>query len=272
MKRAFKWVGLTLLGVVLIAGALLAHTVVREAAVHRVVLCALVPALRARRARSSSPISGFWSRSGFARTTPGSPTRRSRTTTVFSRGSMTISRRCIATMQAPTPDRIAFHTTSSNTSYPIRLAASPGATTTIPSISFFGVQSDLPNLMTQTQQIDDATDAEHYIARLGEFPRKIDQVIEGLKLRESKGIVPPKFAVEKVSDQIKGFLAPGPKGNTLTVSFKEKLDKIPVGQDGRGDARGAPGSRGARRGGKRGPGIQHAGRLSRNAAPEGDAQ
>ena len=92
----------------------------------------------------------------------------------------------------------------------------------------FGVQSDLPNLMTQAQQVNDATDAEHYIARLGEFPRKMEDVIDGLKLRESKGIVPPKFAVEKVIDQIKGFLAPGAKGNTLTVSFKEKLDKIPA--------------------------------------------
>ena len=68
--------------------------------------------------------------------------------------------------------------------------------------------------MTQAQQVNDATDAEHYIARLGEFPRKMEQVIEGLKLRESKGIVPPKFAVEKVLEQIKGFLAPGARRAT----------------------------------------------------------
>jgi uncharacterized protein (DUF885 family) len=29
----------------------------------------------------------------------------------------------------------------------------------------FGVQSELPHLMTQTQQVNDSTDAEHYIAR-----------------------------------------------------------------------------------------------------------
>ena len=53
-------------------------------------------------------------------------------------------------------------------------------------------------------------------------------MIEGIKLRDSKGIVPPKFVVEKVIEQIRRFLAPGAAGNTLTVSFKEKLDKIPV--------------------------------------------
>ena len=34
----------------------------------------------------------------------------------------------------------------------------------------FGVQSMLPNLMTQEQQVNDATDAEHYIARLAAYP------------------------------------------------------------------------------------------------------
>lgn len=92
----------------------------------------------------------------------------------------------------------------------------------------FGVQSELPNLMTQVQQVNDATDAEHYIARLAAFPHKLEQVIETVRLRESKGVIPPRFAVDKVLEQIKVFLAPEAKGNTLTVSFKEKLDKIPV--------------------------------------------
>ena len=122
------------------------------------------------------------------------------------------------------------------------------------------MQSDLPNLMTQAQQVNDATDAEHYIARLGEFPRKIDQVIEGLKLRESKGIVPPKFAVEKVSDQIKGFLAPGAKGNTLTVSFKEKLDKIPADKMDAATRAALLARVEQGVGGERGPGVQGAGR------------
>ena len=44
----------------------------------------------------------------------------------------------------------------------------------------------LPNLMTQEQQVNDATDAEHYIARLAAYPHKMEQVIEGVRLRESK--------------------------------------------------------------------------------------
>ena len=94
----------------------------------------------------------------------------------------------------------------------------------------FGIQSELPNLMTQVQQVNDTTDAEDYIARLGEFPRRLDQVIEAVSFRESKGVVPPRFVVEKVLAQINGFLATGAAGNPLTVSFVEKLDRIPPGK------------------------------------------
>ena len=92
----------------------------------------------------------------------------------------------------------------------------------------FGVQSQLPNLLAQIQQVNDATDAGHYIARIGEFPRTMDQVIDSIKLRESKNIIPPKFTVEKVVEQIKGFIALGVKGNPIAVGFNEKLDKIPA--------------------------------------------
>ena len=97
----------------------------------------------------------------------------------------------------------------------------------------FGVQSDLPHLMTQTQQVNDSTDAGHYIARLGEIPRKLDQVIDGLRVRDQKGVIPPKFVVEKVIDQVKAFVAPGARGNALAVSLSEKLEKTSIDESAR---------------------------------------
>lgn len=91
----------------------------------------------------------------------------------------------------------------------------------------FGIQSELPNLMTQVQQVSDATDAEDYIARLGQFPRRFDQVIDSVRYRETQGVLPPKFVVEKVIAQIDDFVATGPERNPLTTTFREKLAKIP---------------------------------------------
>lgn len=91
-----------------------------------------------------------------------------------------------------------------------------------------GVQSSLPNLMTQQQQINDDTDAGHYIARLHEYPRRFAQVVDSLKARESRGMLPPKFAVDKVLDQIAQFSQPAAKDNTLVVNLRDRLGKIPA--------------------------------------------
>jgi uncharacterized protein (DUF885 family) len=91
----------------------------------------------------------------------------------------------------------------------------------------FGVQASLPDFMAQTHQVNNRHDADAYIARLDLFPRKFDEVLEGLELRESEGVVPPKFTVDKVLEQMGGFIAPPAKQNLLYTTFREKLDKLP---------------------------------------------
>jgi uncharacterized protein (DUF885 family) len=91
-----------------------------------------------------------------------------------------------------------------------------------------GIQSSLPNFMAQTHQVNSRHDADAYIARLDKFPQKFSQVLEGLRLRESKGVIPPQFTVEEVIAQMEGFVGKPAKENMLYTSFKEKLDKIPA--------------------------------------------
>ena len=99
---------------------------------------------------------------------------------------------------------------------------------TYPVNQTFGVQMTLPNFMSQVHQVTNQKEAEAYIERLHKFPQKFDQVIEGLKLRESKGIVPPQFTVEDVLTQMNGFIGKPSTENPLYTSFKEKLQKIPA--------------------------------------------
>ena len=91
----------------------------------------------------------------------------------------------------------------------------------------FGIQSSLPNFMADTHQINNAADADNYIKRLDLFPRSFSQVIEGLKLREQKGLLPPQFTVEKVLAQMQDFVAKPAREHMLFTSFKTKLDKLP---------------------------------------------
>ena len=62
----------------------------------------------------------------------------------------------------------------------------------------FGVQSNLPSMMESSHKLRNESDVEAYIARLSKFDTKFSQVLDNLKLREEKGIIPPTFIIEKV--------------------------------------------------------------------------
>lgn len=90
----------------------------------------------------------------------------------------------------------------------------------------FGAQSGMPNFMVNSHLVESERDARDYITRLRLFDSKFDQVIEGLQHRESLGIVPPRFTVEKVLDQMRDFIAQPSREHMLYTSFDEKLAKI----------------------------------------------
>ena len=90
----------------------------------------------------------------------------------------------------------------------------------------FGVQSNLPTFMVETHQLIDEEGAEDYIARLNQFGRVFDQVLEGLALREEKGILPPTFVVDRVIAEIEGFVGDEPKQNVLYSNMEEKLAEL----------------------------------------------
>ena len=102
--------------------------------------------------------------------------------------------------------KASFPMTRSNSSSPIQVEGDRFRYYDFPVNQMFGVQSSLPNFMAQTHQVNNAADAENYIKRLDQFPQNFSQVIEGLKLREAKGVIPPKFTVDKVLEQMNGFI------------------------------------------------------------------
>ncbi|MFL6589702.1 MAG: DUF885 domain-containing protein, partial [Chthoniobacterales bacterium] len=69
-------------------------------------------------------------------------------------------------------------------------------------------------------------DCEYYRQRLNAVGTKFDQLLESLKLREQKGILPPRFVVEKVLDEMNKFVSTPPAENILATSFKTRTAKI----------------------------------------------
>lgn len=92
----------------------------------------------------------------------------------------------------------------------------------------FGVQNNTPEFFATMHPVRDRRDAEDYVVRLGQIPVKFDQVLEGLKLRDEKGIRPPRFVVEKVLTEMRAFRATAPDASVLYTAYAERLGKLPA--------------------------------------------
>lgn len=102
-----------------------------------------------------------------------------------------------------------------------------------------GIQNELPSLMENSHKLKKKSDAEAYISRLSKFDTKFEQLIENLKIRERKGVIPPKFVIQRVVDEMKGFighrnssvkntdtLLSPVKSNILFTNFELKIKKL----------------------------------------------
>ena len=90
----------------------------------------------------------------------------------------------------------------------------------------FGVQSQTPDFLINQHRIADRRGAEDYLARLGEVGRKFDQVLEGLALREGKGVIPPRFVIERVLIEMRGFAGKPTVENPLYKNFAGKVEAL----------------------------------------------
>src|SRR5262245_41972467 len=90
----------------------------------------------------------------------------------------------------------------------------------------FGVQNQFPSFMANTHRLLSRKDCNYYVMRLDALPKKFDQVLDGLKIREQKQILPPRFVVEEVLKEMTDFVSKPASENILATSFKTRAAKI----------------------------------------------
>jgi uncharacterized protein (DUF885 family) len=90
----------------------------------------------------------------------------------------------------------------------------------------FGVQNEFPSFMANIHRLQGPRDCDYYVQRLNAVGTKFDQLLEGLRVREQKGIIPPRFVVEKVLKEMNGFVEQPATENILYTSFKTRAAKI----------------------------------------------
>ncbi|HEY4758085.1 MAG TPA: DUF885 domain-containing protein, partial [Chthoniobacterales bacterium] len=90
----------------------------------------------------------------------------------------------------------------------------------------FGVQNQFPSFMANTHRLLAKKDCEYYLMRLDGVPKKFDQLLESLRAREERQILPPRFVVEEVLKEMSDFISKPATENILASSFKERAAKI----------------------------------------------
>src|SRR5438477_10353632 len=90
----------------------------------------------------------------------------------------------------------------------------------------FGIQNEFPSFMANTHRLLARKDCDYYLMRLDALPKKFDQVLDGLKVREQKQILPPRFVIEEVLKEMTEFIGKPASENILATSFKTRAAKI----------------------------------------------
>jgi len=86
----------------------------------------------------------------------------------------------------------------------------------------FGVQIDLVNFLVTYHKIKGRRSARRYLRRMEMVRWKINGLVDSLEVRESQGVIPPRFVLEKSLAQIDAFLSNPNDQNPLYTSFMEK--------------------------------------------------
>ena len=91
---------------------------------------------------------------------------------------------------------------------------------------FSGVQVGLVNFMTNTHPMRRALDVGSYLARLDQVATRLDEALARAKSATSRGLIPPRFILERAQHQVDLFLQPAPAQNVLVTSFDARAAKL----------------------------------------------
>lgn len=94
-----------------------------------------------------------------------------------------------------------------------------------------GKHSSVPSFLINMHTIGNKKEAEDYLSRLNRIPHHFRQLLELMKVSESKGIIPPKFVFPRVLDDSKNLMLGFPFEKSKITSplyedFSSKINKI----------------------------------------------
>jgi uncharacterized protein (DUF885 family) len=90
-----------------------------------------------------------------------------------------------------------------------------------------GAYLDLPRFLDSDHPIENAGDAEAYLARLQSYPKQLDGELGRMQAARAAGLVPPAFLIDKALAQIGLSVKAAHDGGSLVESIERRTKNIP---------------------------------------------
>jgi uncharacterized protein (DUF885 family) len=90
-----------------------------------------------------------------------------------------------------------------------------------------GAYLDLPRFLDSDHPINDAADAEAYLARLQSYGKQLDGELGRMQAARGQGLVPPAFLIDKALSQIRMSAKSAREGGSLVESIERRTKAIP---------------------------------------------
>ena len=90
-----------------------------------------------------------------------------------------------------------------------------------------GAYLDVPRFLDSDHPIENAADAEAYLARMQSYARQLDGELERMRSARGMKLVPPAFLIDKALEQITLSARNARQGGSLVESIERRTRKIP---------------------------------------------
>jgi uncharacterized protein (DUF885 family) len=89
-----------------------------------------------------------------------------------------------------------------------------------------GLHLDLVNFLTTTHPIRNRRDVENYLARLTRVAPVLDEGIAEAKAAAEAGMIPPRFVLQRVIEQLDSFVAVKPVENAFVATLAKRITAL----------------------------------------------
>jgi len=90
-----------------------------------------------------------------------------------------------------------------------------------------GAYLDIPRFLDSDHRVENAADAEAYLARLQSYARQLDGELGRIQAARVAGLVPPRFLIDKALEQMGLSVANARQGGMLVESIERRARNIP---------------------------------------------